>query len=67
MQRNPTDTKDALQRLKDEIQQLSDEHSEALKAATYRGMTAEEAEVCHARRARITELINQMMQLYPSA
>jgi len=64
MQGDPPDTKAAVQSLKDEIQQLSDEQSEDLKAATYRGMTADEAKVCHARRARITELINQLIELY---
>jgi hypothetical protein len=66
MDNNPTHTKEALQRLKDEIQQLSDEQSEALKVATYTGMTVEEAKICHARRAHITELINKLMQFYRS-
>ena len=54
---------DALQRIRQEIERLTDEQSEALKTATYGGMTAAEAQTYDARRRRITELIERLRVL----
>jgi hypothetical protein len=51
---------DALQRMRQEIERLTTEQSEALKTATYLGMTAAEAQTYDARRKRITELVERL-------
>jgi hypothetical protein len=51
----PSDTLGAVQRLKEEIDNLTEQQSEALKMATYVGMTPDEATECDERRARIFE------------
>ena len=51
---------DALQRIRQEIESLTSEQSEALKTATYVGMTKAEAQTYDARRKRITELVERL-------
>jgi predicted ATP-grasp superfamily ATP-dependent carboligase len=58
-----SDTVEAVHRLKQEIDKLSEQQSEALKMATYVGMTAEVARECLARRLRITELTQKLVNL----
>lgn len=54
---------DALQRIKHEIERLTSQQSEALKTATFVGMTAAEAETYDARRTRISELVERLRLL----
>ena len=46
--------------MRQEIERLTTEQSEALKTATYLGMTAAEAQTYDARRKRITELVERL-------
>jgi hypothetical protein len=50
-------------RLKRDIEQLTLEQTEALKSATYIGMTPEEARRHDQRRDKITRLTQQLRQL----
>jgi hypothetical protein len=54
---------EAVQRLRQEIEKLTQEQNEALKTATFVGMTAAEAKIYDARRQRITELVEQLRVL----
>lgn len=58
-----SDSVDAVLCLRQEIEKLTQEQSEALKTATFVGMTAEEAKIYDARRRRITELVEQLRGL----
>ena len=60
------DSVDAALCLRQEIEKLTQEQSEALKTATFVGMTAEEAKIYDARRRRITELVEQLRALQNS-
>jgi hypothetical protein len=55
-----------LQRVKAEIDGLFELQAKALKAATYLGMTPEEAKEVDERRKRITHLMHQMYRLKQS-
>lgn len=57
------DSVDAVQCIRQEIEKLNQEQSEALKTATFVGMTASEAKIYDARRQRITELVEQLRVL----
>ena len=54
------DSVDALQGIRNEIERLTQEQNEALKTATFVGMTSAEAKDYDARRRRITELVQQL-------
>lgn len=54
---------DAVQKIRQQIERLTDEQSEALKTATYLGMTAAEAQTYDARRRQITELVERLRLL----
>jgi hypothetical protein len=56
-------TLDAIHRVKQEIDRLGEQQSEALKNATYVGMTAEEARQYDARRQQITKLVEELRLL----
>lgn len=56
-------TVDAIHRLKQEIDRLSQEQSDALKSATYVGMTPDEAKEYDARRQKITQLVQELSLL----
>lgn len=56
----PSETVNAVHRLKQEIDRLTDDQSRALKQAIYVGMTPDEAKEYDARRTRITELVQQL-------
>ena len=58
-----TDTVAAVHRLKQEIDRLTEEQAEALKAATYLGMTSEQAKHYDERRRNITKLVQQLALL----
>ena len=54
---------EAIAKLRERIQRLTDEQTQALKHATYVGMTAEEAKAYDARRATITRLLQELADL----
>jgi hypothetical protein len=56
-------TLEAIHRIKQEIDTLSEQQSEALKTATYVGMTAEQAREYDARRQQITNLLEELRLL----
>jgi len=51
---------ETVHRLKEEIDRLNQQQSQALKTATYLGMTPDEAQEYDQRRTRITELVMQL-------
>lgn len=51
------------EQLKNEIDALSEFQKKALQAATYLGMTPDEANEIEARRKKITALTNQLAEL----
>ena len=55
-----SDSVDAVERIRQEIEKLTEEQNEALKTATFVGMTASEAKIYDARRQRITELVERL-------
>lgn len=63
---NPSDHVTTLQRLKHEIQQLTDTQIAALERATYVPMTAQEEQDYDGRQRQIAELMNRVMVLQPS-
>ena len=50
-------------RLRQEIDDLIDEHTEALKRATFVGMTPDDAKMYDARRQTITRLMQQLAKI----
>jgi len=59
----PWDAVDIFQRIKQEIERLTREQSEALKSATFVGMTPNEAKEYDDRRKKITCLVEQLRLL----
>lgn len=57
------DQVDAVRRIKQEIERLTEQQREALKTATYVGMSAEEARHYDALRQRITALFEELRNL----
>ncbi len=57
---NSSDSTLFVHRIKEEIERLTREHDEAVRSATFLGMTRQEQEHFHSRRRRITELIEQL-------
>jgi hypothetical protein len=63
---HPYDTSksvDTIQGIRQEIENLRQELSDALKTATYVGMTAEEAKTYDERRQRLTALVERLREL----
>ncbi len=58
-----SETVDAVRRLKQEIDRLTEEQSKALKQAIYDGMPPDEVKEYDARRNRITQLVQQLGML----
>ena len=56
----PSNTVSAVHRIKEEIDRLTEEQVKALKAATYVGMTPNEAKDYDARREKINKLIREL-------
>jgi hypothetical protein len=54
------DTNKAVDRIKQEIDRLTEEHAKALKDAVYVGMSPEQAKLCDGRRQRITKLVQEL-------
>jgi hypothetical protein len=63
MPADSTDVVAAVHRLRHEIDQLTQEQAEALKSATYLGMTAEQAQRHDERRKNITRFVQQLALL----
>lgn len=53
-----------IERIKSEIETLRQQHLEALKAATYLGMTREQEKVLEERRVKITKLMRELTELF---
>lgn len=66
MLRDRTQTAEAIHRLKEEIDKLTEQQSEALKTATYLGMTTDEAKEYEQRRERILEYVQDLKMLEES-
>lgn len=60
---NPSNTAELVHRLKEEIDKLTEEQSNALESAVYVGMTPDEAKEYDERRARILKLIDYLAKL----
>jgi hypothetical protein len=60
MSHKGSDTGTAVHRLKQEIDRLAEQQGEALKTATFFGMTAREAKEYDARRDHITRLVREL-------
>jgi len=56
-------TLEVLRKIKQEIEKLSKEQIDAMKAATYVGMTPDEAKAYDLRRQRITALTHELRLL----
>jgi hypothetical protein len=54
---------DTIQGIRQEIENLRQELTDALERATYVGMTAQEAKIYDARRQRLTALIERLREL----
>lgn len=52
-----------IQLLKLKIEKLRQEHAEALKRATFVGMTEDEARICDQRRHQITQMAQELSRL----
>lgn len=63
MRNNESETGAAIQRLQQEIDSLGQQQAEALKTATFVGMTSDEATEYDERGEKITELIRQLKLL----
>lgn len=60
---DPSDTLPVVHRVKQEIDTLTEQQIEALRQATYVGMTPDEAQDFDARRKRIVLLVQELTQL----
>lgn len=63
----PSETLQMIHRLKEEIDRLTAEQDEALKTATYLGMTTDEAKEYEERRNLILQLVTDLEMLEKSA
>ena len=61
------DPRDAVHRLKEEIYRLTEEQIEAMKIATFAGLTPDEAKEYEDRRGKILELVEQLRLLEEAA
>ena len=59
-------TVEAIHRLKEEIDRLTEQQSEALRTATYLGMTTDEAKEYEERKQRILEYVQDLKMLEES-
>jgi hypothetical protein len=60
---NPSDHHTAIHRLKEEIDRLTKEQTEAVRRACYLGMTPDEAKEYDSRREKILKLVEHLRQL----
>ncbi len=61
------DPLDTVHQLKEEIDRLTEEQIEAMKMATFAGLTPDEAKEYEERRAKILELVEQLRMLEEAA
>ena len=61
-----TSTTDTVHKIKEEIDRLTELQSDALKNATFVGMTPEEAQEYDSRRTQILNLVNRLETLEKS-
>jgi len=66
MLRDRSETTETIHRLKEEIDKLTEQQSAALKAATYLGMTTDEAKEYEQRRERILDYVKDLKILEES-
>ncbi len=64
---NSESSEHTIHRLKDEIDCLTEEQTDAMETETFIGMTAAETKAYDARRARITELVKQLRRIEAAA
>jgi hypothetical protein len=60
MLRDHSETAEAIHRLKEEIDKLTEQQTNALKTATYLGMTTDEAKEYEQRREKILEYVKDL-------
>lgn len=65
-ERAQSETTEAVHRIKEEIDKLTEQQSEAIKTATYVGMTTDEAKEYDERRDRILKLVRDLATLEES-
>jgi len=58
-----SNTVESVHRLKQEIDRLTEQQSQALQRAIYTGMTPDEAKEYDGRRKKITQLLNQLSNM----
>ena len=61
--RDPSSTLDAVHRIKQELDILTEQQSKALQNAIYLGMTPDEDKQCEERRQRIAGLVRQLYEM----
>ena len=66
MLRDQSETAEVIHHLKEEIDKLTEQQSEALKTATYLGMTTDEAKEYEQRRERILDYVKDLKMLEES-
>jgi len=63
MLRNRSETAETIHKLKEEIDKLTEQQSEALRRASYLGMTTDEAKEYEERREKILEYVKDLKML----
>jgi hypothetical protein len=66
MLRDHSETAETIHRLKEEIDKLTEQQTEALKMATYLGMTTDEAKEYEQRRDKILDYVKDLKMLEES-
>ena len=66
MLRDGSETAEVIHRLKEEIDKLTEQQADALKTATYLGMTTDEAKEYEQRREKILEFVKDLKMLEES-
>lgn len=66
MLRNHSETAEVIHRLKEEIDKLTEQQAEALRTATYLGMTTDEAKEYEQRREKILDYVKDLKMLEES-
>jgi hypothetical protein len=64
---DPSEHLNLIHRLKEEIDRLTEEQTDAMKSATFIGLTTDEAKEYEGRRTRILELVEQLRLLEEAA
>ncbi len=64
---NPSEHLATVHNLKEEIDRLTEEQTEAMKSATFIGLTTDEAKEYEDRRSKILQLVDQLRMLEEAA